>query len=1152
MPTGQTSSKWPGHRRDISWANNQIQRSREYFAQVFYPRVLYTFSDVIVCVLKNIHEAESIFQRLVDWAASAMEASSNQPVLPHAVIVLNAATHPGLWNVEASTRVLLEYVKRAVWDNPSLRKTAEKWRGLGRPIDSVESLLLCYYPSIRVIRIPAAGRPKLMYDQIQQLYAEIERAVTESHKTKRQLRMLLDSDQIQLYFQFAFDHFCRSLEMPFDFLQASVWGNQSAFGANIRKLAAKIMQASSKVLDGPDIFEPLEMLVASCIMVDAVRKRLLGTADDIFRIYETHLDGALESFCNYQWRCEFKDNRGQCVNTKFGHIKGHQRENGKILAAGQYLAKFSAKTYGNTFRSQTISHLRSMLERLLVQAGPEQTELDVAAIVHHDVVSLFYARIGGARKFFSNTTCLSCLVGVPEHILSCAHTLCTPCIKEFGIQDNETKSTFTLRCPLHRYETVSVDKLQISTKPNSAGPRVLALDGGGIRSIVQLTILSLLERELGGGLAVTSFFDLIVGTNTGGIIALGLGIMQWPVKECIQRFEWLCHQIFISERTSGLPGMGLLTLQTHQSRYRTAPLETALQSMFGQGALFGGAHPLPQSKALATKVAVTTTSTDGKPYLVANYNRPMDERGSPYRFYRAENPDNEIKIWEAARATFAAPLLFKPFVHKPTEKVFTDGAIYYNNPVEVADRECRLIWPENGKKPPDLLLSLGTGLNKDTHLVATTRPSRTGVMNRVQHLVKLATDHIQSSLNSEDTWMTYMGDKDSASDLAKHYARLNPELDRDPPKLDELQSLRGLKETTRSYFETKHDKIQQIADQLIASSFHFERTMDPVRQDEDQSLTLTGSILCRFEQGSEDIMRLGQALHQRMLYGSDPRFIIKTGGSSEEEIEMTRETVARMKTDGMFYLDEVTITVPRTVSRSSAALRLIFVLQADTVQQDFETSINLNICGLSPNVWECPIGGFPRCVLNDAPGSRRFRPREQAPSTEPIATPQLSRRSSWASTGTTLIDPEESLAIQQFLGLSTEDASPEASPQLDPALTNAEPGGPSDLWSLQSASTVDLNENLDEMETQPEREARRLGDEGSGKEKWREGLERYSTASDLKFVDDSLGSDQDVGVAKHESSTGNEGEAVATQKLRDMKDHDQAIESGFLKPGLGL
>jgi len=53
---------------------------------------------------------------------------------------------------------------------------------------------------------------------------------------------------------------------------------------------------------------------------------------------------------------------------------------------------------------------------------------------------------------------------------------------------------------------------------------------GGIRGIVELEILRQLEKELGDLISIQSFFDLIVGTSTGGIIALGLTARNWSVQ----------------------------------------------------------------------------------------------------------------------------------------------------------------------------------------------------------------------------------------------------------------------------------------------------------------------------------------------------------------------------------------------------------------------------------------------------------------------------------------------------------------------------------------------------------------------------------------------------------------------------------------------
>ena len=52
------------------------------------------------------------------------------------------------------------------------------------------------------------------------------------------------------------------------------------------------------------------------------------------------------------------------------------------------------------------------------------------------------------------------------------------------------------------------------------GSRVLFLDGGGIRGLVQIEILVQLEERTGQ--KITELFDWIVGTSTGGIVALGL------------------------------------------------------------------------------------------------------------------------------------------------------------------------------------------------------------------------------------------------------------------------------------------------------------------------------------------------------------------------------------------------------------------------------------------------------------------------------------------------------------------------------------------------------------------------------------------------------------------------------------------------------
>lgn len=89
--------------------------------------------------------------------------------------------------------------------------------------------------------------------------------------------MLLDEESLQYYLQHAFDHFSRTLEIPFDFVQASFLFNPipANFGGSILKLAIALKNQQTTP-DARAIFERLSHLVASCILLDAARHKILG------------------------------------------------------------------------------------------------------------------------------------------------------------------------------------------------------------------------------------------------------------------------------------------------------------------------------------------------------------------------------------------------------------------------------------------------------------------------------------------------------------------------------------------------------------------------------------------------------------------------------------------------------------------------------------------------------------------------------------------------------------------------------------------------------------------------------------------------------------------------------------------------------------
>src|SRR5918997_6844902 len=78
--------------------------------------------------------------------------------------------------------------------------------------------------------------------------------------------------------------------------------------------------------------------------------------------------------------------------------------------------------------------------------------------------------------------------------------------------------------------------------------KVLSIDGGGIRGIIPAMVLAEIERRTGK--LTSEVFDLVAGTSTGGILALGLtkpgqdGGPEYSAEELIELYEAEGEEIF--------------------------------------------------------------------------------------------------------------------------------------------------------------------------------------------------------------------------------------------------------------------------------------------------------------------------------------------------------------------------------------------------------------------------------------------------------------------------------------------------------------------------------------------------------------------------------------------------------------------------------
>ena len=99
-------------------------------------------------------------------------------------------------------------------------------------------------------------------------------------------------------------------------------------------------------------------------------------------------------------------------------------------------------------------------------------------------------------------------------------------------------------------------------------------------------------------------------------------------------------------------------------------------------------------------------------FVVAKTAADANARPTVFRTYSGKQiQPSECLIWQAARATSAAPTFFMPMkIDRPRPAItYVDGGLGHNNPAEVALDEARRIWPDCSQVG---LVSIGTGRPK--------------------------------------------------------------------------------------------------------------------------------------------------------------------------------------------------------------------------------------------------------------------------------------------------------------------------------------------------------------------------------------------------------------------------------------------------------
>ena len=322
--------------------------------------------------------------------------------------------------------------------------------------------------------------------------------------------------------------------------------------------------------------------------------------------------------------------------------------------------------------------------------------------------------------------------------------------------------------------------------------KVLSIDGGGIRGIIPAMVLDEMEKRTGK--RICQLFDLIAGTSTGGILALGLtkqapnrsGLPEYWAKDLVDLYENEGRDVFPRSIEDLLPFDNIF-----EERYPSDGIETLLEKYCGDARL----------KDSLTPVMITSYET---------------ERRLPF-FFRSEraknDPSYDFPIRQVARATSAAPTYFEPLridIEGSSDYYsLIDGGVFANNPAMCAYAEVRSGNLRDVHSKSDILLvSLGTG--ELTRRLAHNEIKGWGLANWAQPILNVVFDGVNDTVEYQLQQLLPRKRKEP------RYYRFQVRLNEENENMDDAgpENIRALKLLAEDLIRNSRESLDILSEQL--------------------------------------------------------------------------------------------------------------------------------------------------------------------------------------------------------------------------------------------------------------------------------------------------------------------------------------------------
>jgi len=215
----------------------------------------------------------------------------------------------------------------------------------------------------------------------------------------------------------------------------------------------------------------------------------------------------------------------------------------------------------------------------------------------------------------------------------------------------------------------------------------------------------------------------------------------------------------------------------------------------------------PEHRRLSTTAPNSSVHFGCHTLVVASYKLAL---GEPKLFKTYDARDQSTLIWQALRATSAAPTFFEEMTFGNPPITYLDGGLGFNNPTAEVDAEAKSIW-KHSLRSVGVILSIGTGLQS----MPAVKEAKSWLPFGLGHNLSLATAIVQMVTSTARVHHEVQRIYDSTDTL---YERFDVDTGLDGVSLEQWMKMDQMGAATEKWMLDQEQRTREFARTIVKLS----------------------------------------------------------------------------------------------------------------------------------------------------------------------------------------------------------------------------------------------------------------------------------------------------------------------------------------------